>query len=229
MPSNSSFATERSDSLLFLFNWENVSNVSVASLSLWLIFVGICILVFAWRVPKIVTSRFSFNYNDNDEGQIGKGKQKIFCRPNRTDRQIAYEIWIEASTRKIGLPIDFNDDVIVEVFDSWYKFSGIIRNLIKQIPARNLNRDYTKMVLELTVDVMNLVLRPHLTRWQARFRFWYNNELRKHNTDGNEQVLDSQTLQARFPDYEELKADMQKVNALLIAYKDKMHELVFNC
>ena len=208
-------------------NWDNVTNELGLFVSLWLILVLISLLIVVWCILNIVSLKISFNRINIAETQIGKGEQNLSCRPNRIDRQIAYAIWIEASTRKVGLPIDFKDDVIVEVYDSWYKFFGVIRELIKQIPACNLNRDCTKMVLEPSVDVLKLGLRPHLTRGQARFRFWYDNELRKHNIGKNEQALDPQTLQARFPDYEELKADMRKVNAMLIAYKDKMHELVF--
>ena len=53
-----------------------------------------------------------------DEAQFGLGEQKITLRPNDTDRQIAYKVWVELSTRKIGLPIDLDDDVIAEVYES---------------------------------------------------------------------------------------------------------------
>ncbi len=57
-----------------------------------------------------------------DEAEIGIEPGKIKLRPNFTDRQVAYQIWVELSTRKIGLEIDLAHDVISEVYDSWHKF-----------------------------------------------------------------------------------------------------------
>lgn len=52
-----------------------------------------------------------------DSAEFGFGDQKITIKPNQDDRKVAYRIWVELSTRKIGLPIDFEHDVISEVYD----------------------------------------------------------------------------------------------------------------
>ena len=101
---------------------------------------------------------------------MGIGGQKIFLRPNTTDLQIAYKIWVELSTRKIGLPIDLNHDVLLEVYDSWYEFFSVTRNHIKDVPATRFRRKDTEQIIMLSIDILNLEVRPHLTRWQARFR-----------------------------------------------------------
>ena len=69
-------------------------------------------------------------------------------------------------------------------------------------------------------------LRPHLTRWQARFRSWYNRELKRYEADTGTTVIDPQQIQAAFPQYEELKKDLERVNNALIRYRSKMRELV---
>ena len=46
-----------------------------------------------------------------DEAELGVGQHKVVLRPNTADLQIAHAL-IELSTRKIGLPIALDHDVI---------------------------------------------------------------------------------------------------------------------
>lgn len=151
-----------------------------------------------------------------DQAEIGTGTGKIRLKPNMTDRQVAYAIWVELSTRKIGLPIDFDHDVIAEVYDSWYAFFAITRDLVKSIPVNKVRHDSTQKIIKLSIEVLNEGLRPHLTMWQARFRRWYENELSKTSGD---LVIDPQEIQRKFPSYDKLKVDMEKVNQRLITYR----------
>lgn len=228
MSAPSSSVISNTDSRLFSLNWDYVNNELVASANLWLILILVVLLIAGWVVWILFSSRFSVKTFEIDEAQIGVGDQKLSFRPNSTDRQIAYAIWIEVSTRKIGLPVSFEDDVIVEVYDSWYSFFGVTRELIKQIPVQKLNRESTRIILQFSVDVLNEGLRPHLTKWQARFRLWYERELRTYSSEENQDTLDPQTIQARFPHYAELKADLQRVNTSLIGYREKLSELVLD-
>lgn len=57
-----------------------------------------------------------------ESAEFGFGNGKISLKPNEVDQQIAYAIWVELSTRKIGLSIDPEKDVIYEVYDSWFSF-----------------------------------------------------------------------------------------------------------
>ena len=221
-------AVEGTNFRLISVSWDNVSNELGVSGNLWLIIGLVVLSVIGWLIWILVTTRFSLKNIEFDEAQIGIGKGKVSFRPNIIDRQIAYAIWIEISTRKIGLPINFEDDVISEVYDSWYSFFGVTRELIKQIPVQKLNRKSTRKILQISVDVLNHGLRPHLTKWQARFRFCYERELQKYNINENEDLPDPQAIQARFPHYSELKEDLQRVNASLIAYREKLSELVLS-
>jgi hypothetical protein len=157
-----------------------------------------------------------------DSAEFGFGDQKITIKPNQDDRKVAYRIWVELSTRKIGLPIDFEHDVIAEVYDSWYKFFDVTRELIKDIPVNRVRSKSTTKIIEISIETLNMGLRPHLTQWQARFRRWYNYQLEK----DKEALLHPQDIQKAFPDYEALIADMKIVNGRLIHYRKRMNDLV---
>ena len=150
------------------------------------------------------------------EAELGIGQSKVTLRPNHSDVQIAYKLWVEVSTRKIGLPIDLEHDVIAEIYDSWYQFFQVTRELIKDIPARKIRgSESTEKLVDVAVDVLNKGLRPHLTTWQARFRRWYEREL-QHDRSAE---LAPQDLQKAFPKYQELTTDLLTVNQGLIQYR----------
>lgn len=128
---------------------------------------------------------------------------------------------MELSTRKIGLPIDLKHDVVWEIYDSWHTFFSVTRDLIKGIPVNKLKNESTKKIVNLSIDVLNQGLRPHLTAWHARFRHWYERELLKAGDD-----VDPQSIQSKYPRFEELERELLQVNSRLIKYREKMGELV---
>lgn len=207
--------------------WDKANHSLNLTASVWLLvialgFVGVAIV---WR---LVSGGFALKNFEIDQADFGIGDQKFTFKPNLTDKQVAYAIWVELSTRKIGLPINFDDDVISEIYDSWHGFFTVTRDLIKGIPAQKFRRDSTQKIIGLSIEVLNEGLRPHLTKWQARFRHWYERELRKYDNGGMEDVLDPQNIQERFPKFAELKADMDRVNQSLMKYREKMRRLVLN-
>lgn len=155
-----------------------------------------------------------------DTAELGIGSHKISFKPNIRDQEIAYKIWVELSTRKIGLPIDLDNDVISEIYDSWYNFFSVTRELIKDIPVSKVKNKSTSTIIDLSINVLNEGLRPHLTLWQARFRHFYDSQIK---STGD---FDPQSIQAKFPKFEELKTDLMDVNGRLIKYRDKMRQLV---
>lgn len=169
---------------------------------------------------RVIWNRRTISKYEIDRAEFGLGNQKISLRPNETDRQIAYSIWVELSTRKIGLPIHHEDDVIYEIYDSWYNFFGVTRELIKSIPVSKVRNESTRNIINLSIELLNEGLRPHLTKWQARFRKWYVREVEEHPE------LSPQEIQIKFPQYDELSKDLIQVNERLIKYREKMYELV---
>lgn len=177
------------------------------------------VAVLAWLAVRWHYGR-KFSDFEIDSAELGLGDHKVSFRPNDTDRQIAYSIWVELSTRKIGLPIDAEDDVIAEIYDSWYAFFAVTRELIKDIPVSKVRGNSTSKIIDLSVEVLNEGLRPHLTKWQARFRHWYERQM------DSKADAEPQELQKQFPAYDELVEDMLAVNKRLITYRIKMNELV---
>ena len=158
-----------------------------------------------------------------DEAELGIGNHKIKFRPNYEDLQVAFRLWTELRTRKIGLPIDEEHDVIVEVYDSWYEFFRIARELIKTIPVTKFRRsESTQQLVAISVDVLNRGLRPDLTRWQARFRRWW----RYAGEDPANRELSPQEMQRQFPEYSALLKDMRDVNVRMLAYAKALERMV---
>ena len=157
-----------------------------------------------------------------DEAVIGIGDQKVKIKPNYQDMQIAYNLWVELSTRKIGLEINLENDVIKEIYDSWYEFFRLTRELIKDIPVSKIRKDEsTEELVRIAIEVLNEGLRPHLTKWQARFRKWYNTEIEREENKN----LSPQEIQKKYPEYEKLTKEMIEVNHKLIEYRKILGQL----
>jgi hypothetical protein len=151
-------------------------------------------------------------------GEIGEVK----IAPNYEIRQIAYKVWVELSTRKIGLPFEPDNDSIIEVYDSWHNAFNEIRSLLKTIPIHHLDRSKeTRKLVDLVIKVLNRGLRPHLTIWQARFRTWYQQEVSGPESKG----IPPQLIQSRFAEYEDLKRDLVKVQSEMVEYIQFLSEV----
>jgi len=190
----------------------------------WFIYSLVFVVVLLWII-NILRSKWIFHKNlEIDSAEIGIQGQKIKIKPNYTNINIAYKIWVELNTRKIGLKIDFDNDVINEVYNSWYQFFGITRELIKELPATKIRLDKdSKELIEMSTKILNEGLRPHLTVWQAKYRKWYK-EVKDLDSNKNKSP---QTLQEEFPQYDLLKDDMERVNKNLIKYKEVVYKLAF--
>ena len=210
---------------LLSLGWDISTSSLTLSVSLILAIV-LGILLILLLALKWWLGGFSFREFEIDQAEIGVGKHKLRFRPNLSDKQVAYAIWVELSTRKIGLPIDFEDDVVAEIYNSWFEFFSVTRDLVKGIPVGQVRRKSTQAIIKLSIEVLNEGLRPHLTKWQARFRGWYDRQLKKYDDGKAGEILYPQQIQVKFPQYAELKADMERVNQSLIRYRAKMRELV---
>ena len=180
------------------------------------------LLVFILLLARKIFFQRRLSQFEIEEAECGLGDQKITLRANDLDRTVAYRVWVELSTRKIGLKIDPDDDVIDEIYNSWHEFFSVTRELIKDVPVVKVRQDSTRKIIHLSIEVLNTGLRPHLTKWQARFRRWYANQLLK---DGDA-LEHPQDIQKRFPDYDKLISEMLEVNSKLMAYREKMYALV---
>ena len=154
-----------------------------------------------------------------NEIELGIGSSNIKFSYDKKDQEIAYKLWIELSTRKIGIPFDNENDVIKEVYDSWYDFFKTARELLKELPVNKIS--CSSDLIELTEKVLNVGLRPHLTKWQAKFRRWYEKEMSK------ESVKTPQEIQREYPEYSSLINDLISTNEKMIEYKELMKKIAF--
>lgn len=146
---------------------------------------------------------------------------EVSIKPNYQVKQIAHKVWVELTTRKAGLPIDKDNDVISDIYKSWYELFKEIRTLARDIPASKLSDPNTRKLIELLITTLNEGLRPHLTKWRAKYEWWYETAL----TKSKREELTPQLLQSQYPEYKELVKDMMKINGQLVEYTKEIKKL----
>lgn len=184
----------------------------------WIAFItAILIIALLVFIVRKITKWFGYQSVEVDEVSLGIGDSCVKLKYNKKDQEIAYKLWVELNTRKIGLEFDQKHDVIDEVYNSWYAFFTIARELLKDVPATRL--PYSTELITLTTKVLNDGLRPHLTTWQAKYRKWYSLQ--------SEDKRAPQDIQKDFPEYSELVSDLLQTNNRMIEYKKLMYKIAF--
>lgn len=210
-----------SEKEIFEIALQESSELSI-TIDLKIIFVLLIVLFIAIVLMKFIAKKASQSSILIEQVELGIGDSKVTLKYDKSEKKIAYNLWVEMNTRKIGLKFDEENDVISEVYDSWYHSFDVIRQLLKEIPVYKI-KGYPELI-RLTVRVLNLGLRPHLTKWQAKYRRWYGfacNENR--NKD-----LSPQSIQRQYPEYQELVSDLIAANNKLIAYKKVIEKIAFD-
>jgi hypothetical protein len=188
----------------------------VLQISIWLILVLILLFLvyFFWLKNKF---RYDLVKVDINLGNVGKAE----FRPNKNDLQIAHKIWTELVTRKAAIPIDRDHDVIEEIYNSWYAMFDKVREFISDIPADLIRSNKsTKEIVRIATQTLNDGLRPHLTRWQARFRTWSESKKDKM------MEMTPQEFQQEYPEYNDLIEDLMRVNGQLIQYAQELKKII---
>jgi hypothetical protein len=207
-----------------LINFEiDWSKPTVLIESNWWILVPIIVITLLVCLIWLYKVRKNYSIHEMSVDISTKPKMTFKVKRNTENLYIANRIYLELITRKAALPFDENDDVISEVYDSWYELFKIIRNEIKNVSGEYLiSHNPTEELIGLTIRILNEGLRNHLTKYQARFRKWYKTESEK---DENK-LLSPQQLQEKYPEYDNLIADLKSVNSVLIDYSDNLKKLI---
>jgi len=204
--------------LLHVWLTEELSlNVEVSIILILSLVIGI-ILIFILKLRSGKGLVFGETKLNISLGSIGTVKIKS----THEVAQVAHKAWSELITRKAGLQFDPEHDVIVEVYNSWYQLFAEMRELIKEIPASHLNKGSTNKLVDILVDSLNKGMRPHLTKWQARFRRWYDAELIK-DVNNNKTP---QEIQKLYPLYNDLIQDLVIINQQIVAYTNELKKLM---
>jgi hypothetical protein len=96
-----------------------------------------------------------------------------------------------------------------------------VREFISDIPADLIrNNQSTKEIVRIATQTLNEGLRPHLTKWQARFRTWSESKKEKL------MEMTPQDFQREYPEYKDLIEDLMKVNQQLIQYSQELKKII---
>lgn len=139
------------------------------------------------------------------------------------ESHFASKIYIELITRKASIPIDLEKDVIEEIYNSWYKLFCVIRDELKSLPPHCLIKQNNPIsAVRLSLEILNGILRPHLTEHQAKYRSWLN--FAKQSTKNK--ILAPQELQRKYKNYEFLKSEIKTTNFKLIDYTNQLYNFI---
>jgi len=186
-------------------------------------FIGLVILlIILFFILKFKRKNW-WNVHEMEVEISGTPKATFKVKRNSENLYVANRIYIELTTRKAAIPIDEENDVIEEIYNSWYNLFQIIRDEIKTLPGEYLkDHDPTNALIGLTTNILNKGLRPHLTLYQARFRKWY--EIEKEKAENKN--LSPQEIQKKYPEYDELIKSMKEVNKMLMSFSDELYYLI---
>jgi len=173
-------------------------------------------------IEKVEKNRIS-NLPIVQNEQSDNVNNKLQERSGEEICMFAKKIYIELTTRKAAIPIDEENDVIEEIYNSWYKLFCVIREEIKILPVSCFTKqDNQVIIIDLTKKILNEVLRPHLTAHQAKFRSW----LEKTKQNPRYRNFAPQKLQKKYPDYKNLIISMKSTNGMIINIAEKLLQLI---
>ncbi len=183
----------------------------------------IFILILIYLIYKLFKCFFTKRFKVVDMNISIANIGNISIERNKDISRIAHKAWVEIMTRKVGLLFEEDKDVIVEVYNSWYSLFGIIRDLLKEIEPKKKDEDLEKLE-NVLVKTLNYGLRPHLTKWQAKYRRWYNQEIEKETN----KELSPQKIQRKYKKYDELIGDLKETNKQMVQFAEELKKLFKN-
>lgn len=204
-------------------NWRDILSVRIGEdftldVVVGPLFLALVLVGGAWAIVRLVRrGRGRFELIEIEAPIVG-GSIKL----HRNDEvvRVAHSAWTEIITRKAGLEFDEDNDLIDEVYNSWYELFKELRALTKTVPAHLLRTSAdARELVNLLVDVLNKGLRPHLTKHHARFRNWKQ----RATVDGDDR--DDQDRQRDFPGYEDLVDDLRYVNSEMVKFAEQLRYL----
>jgi hypothetical protein len=187
----------------------------IIQISYWVVILFFLAISFIYLFSKKYRRRYKF-----EETEIGWGGFKFKIRPSFEDLQVAYELWVEISTRKLGNKIDTEYDLIKKVHESYYEFFKIARNILKEIPAEKIRNKETQKIINLVLEILNQEIRPYLTKWHAELEKWYRDNSEKYKN------LTTVEFEQKFPKYNELMKELLNLNQKIIELNNSLRTLI---
>jgi hypothetical protein len=194
------------------------------TLNFWILLFGIILFFLVTYLLKKYRNNSTVEQNIKPvkiKYSLGGAEVEYEITRNYQNIEIAHSIYIELITRKAAIEIEEDKDVIVDIYNSWYSLFKTTRNELKSISGELIKDNNTSIELvELLTDILNKGLRPHLTKYQAEFKKWYNDQLEKDNS------LSPQKIQENYKDFVPLMHSMKEVNTNLIEYSKQLKKII---
>lgn len=140
---------------------------------------------------------------------------------NECDRQCAWELYTELSTRVAvtGKPrdehcSDFSGELYIESLDSFYKFFQEARIIMRAFPVGRIKGDNKNHLGIMISRMMDEALRPFLEKWQVKYRHWWENE--------SNPRLPPLERQKEFPELDEFINDWASIRWLMRKVQQKL-------
>jgi len=180
--------------------WRDVVRIGIEGWGLDVRFGPVFVLAFTIAVGMLLVRSRPRRWRAQSVN-FGFGAASVTIEPNDAVARAAHQAWIEISTRAGAAGFSEND-LIVEVYDSWYELFRLLRRIATELPThKGLQSSEAQLLLDALVSALNEGLRPHLTLRQAAFREWW----------GHEQPVRGETPQARQQRYPEYGAVMSEI------------------
>lgn len=147
------------------------------------------------------------------------------------NRQCAWELYVEMSTRVAvtGKPTDldcstFDGEILIESLSSLYAFFQEVRRMLKGLPVGSCLGNWSAELHTASIaqEILN-VIRPFMEKWQASFRYWWEQETRRGCDDPPAE------RQKRFGNqhgYEQMTEDWSIVRRQLRVLQTRLKEIV---
>lgn len=136
------------------------------------------------------------------------------------DRILAWKMYVQLKTRKAALPFNDEHDLIANVCDSLHEIFPVTRDLLSEACPRGGVAQ--KSVTDFVLRVLNDGIRPHLTKWHPAFRTWWDKAVEAPDNNGKS----PQEIQRQFPLYDDLVADLRRMNDELGKYAEELLAMV---
>ena len=179
--------------------------------SSWQFFLGGAVFLLLARIYR---SRRYASYSLSIGLPFNLGSRTYDTTPR--DRIVAWKLYVQLVTRKAALPFDDAYDLISDVYDSLFALFGVTRDLLLELPPHEFEREDS--VAQLLLRVTNDGLRPHLTRWQADFRKWWENAVHDPHNHGKS----PQEMQREYPHFADVVTDLKRTNTELSLLADEL-------
>lgn len=137
-----------------------------------------------------------------DKVEIEINVQSVKITANRKLRDSARVAYVELTSRKIALAFDEENDAISEIYNSFYESFRILRELKKGLSK---NGGEGKLYAYVD-DFLECQMRPHLTKYQSRYRTWLNKRC------GEKDYIDENSAQKKYSKYPEIIKEIKVIN-----------------